>query len=256
MSKFIDALSVVGQKPISPMGFRNSTTDYPDTNQLIVVSSVSDNFLYKNPSLVKKPFDALLISIGSQKPDYVPSKSEKIIWGARSPEFTAQKASSLAKIGCDFVVFESLQTQASLLNNDNLGIVATLRPEMSDETIRSITDLQIDAVLYHPPIIETPVTIEVASAIQRVLNLIDKPMILEITNTVDSSEIELIRNMGVSGISVNINTQKRIKELSKIRDAIGKLPKPKVKQIDRDAILPNEQSPIENNEHDIYDDDY
>ena len=81
-------------------------------------------------------------------------------------------------------------------------------------------------------------------------------MILEITNTVDSSEIELIRNMGVSGISVNINTQKRIKELSKIRDVIGKLPKPKVKQIDRDAILPNEQSPIENNEHDIYDDDY
>jgi hypothetical protein len=256
MSKFIDALSGVGQKPISPMGFRNSTTDHPDTSQLIVVSSVSDKFISKNSSLVKKPFDALLISIGNQKPDYIPSKSEKIIWGARSREFTAQKASNLAKNGCDFIVFESLQTHASLLNNDDLGIVATLKPEMSDETIRSIADLQIDAVLYHLPVIEKPVTIEVASAIQRVLNLIDKPMLLEITNMVDSSEIELIRNMGVSGISVNVNSQKSIKELSKIRDAIGNLPKPKVKQIDRDAILPNEQSPIENNEHDVYDDDY
>jgi len=238
------------------MGFGNSTTDHPATSQLIVVSSVSDKFISKNPSLVKNPFDALLISIGKQNTNYLPPKSEKTIWGARSPEFTTQEALSLAKNGCDFIVFESLQTQASLLNNDKLGVVATLKPEMSEETIRSITDLQIDAVLYHSPIIEKPVTFEVASAIQRVLNLIDKPLIIEIAEVVDSSEIELLRNMGVSGISVIIDNQKRIKELSKIRDAIGNLPKPKVKRIDRDAILPNEQGSIENNEHDLYDDDY
>ena len=255
MSRFIDELCKVGQKSTTPMGFGSGTASTSDDSQMILAASVSNTLIVNNPTLANASTDVFLVSGEGQDLDRIDSTLTGKIWGVRSCQFTATQGTQLAEKGCDFIVFESMLTEASLLNLNDLGIVATLSSEMSEETIRSISDLQIDAVLYSPPLRTLPMTIEVASNIQKVLSLLDKPIIVEAPEGAGSPELELLRNIGVASVLVGLRNKKQLSKLSKVKDDIRNLPKPRIKRVDRSAILRSEDASVESHDDDPHDDE-
>ena len=89
------------------------------------------------------------------------------------------------------MVFESWDTEASLLNEEDLGVIATVRvtttekegryygvPAMDEQAVHALSELTYGLV-FSPALRDLPLSVEAAVDIQRILSVVDKPLIVE-----------------------------------------------------------------------------
>ena len=98
--------------------------------EIVLVARVLPDAVVKVPKLADS--DADVYSLGADAADEkaidgIAGALKDQIWGLRpSKELSLASGQELAKKGCDFVVLESWDTEASLLNEEDLGVIGTV----------------------------------------------------------------------------------------------------------------------------------
>ena len=241
MSKLIDLLEKAGQQVPARMGFGPPVGQDRHGSQIILVARVLSDNLAANPGLGEANADAFLVGPNSADDatiDVIAATFEKRTWGVRLSEFSAAQAGRLAAKGSDFIVFESMSTQASVLNEEDLGVIATLDASMGDEAIRALSELPLGAALFKPSLSELPLSFETAIDLQKVLGVLSRPLIVEAPAGIEQREIELLKNIGVSGLVLDLDTKDDIDRIAKTQKAIEGLPRPKSRRTLGDALVP------------------
>ena len=238
MSKLVELLEKAGQQIPEPMGFGSAARRQKATPAIVLVARVLPEKLAKSPGLVEADADAFLVA-DDPAMTKVTATLKGLVWGVRSSEFTAAHAAELASGGCDYVVFESMKTEASLLTqHEELEAVVTVTGDHDEETVRALCDLPVGAALFGPGIRDLPMTVQTAKALQMVLGVLDKPLMAEAPEGMAQQDLKLLRDIGVAGLIVDLDTPDDVDKLAKIKGDIETLPRPRPRRGGRDALIP------------------
>ena len=245
MSKFIDMLHRAGQRAPSPMGFGPVSGRRGAARQLLSAATVMPKDLSDGLELADVEADALLLAEPEEATlDSIASELEGRLWGARRSSLGADEARGLMDRGCDFVVIESTETEASVLNDEDLGTVVTLDTALSQEVIRATGQLPVDAVLFSPALRALPLTVEKLVEVQRVRGLSGKPFIVEAPLGLGQADLEALSKLGVDGLLVDVPPANRAQELGQM---IDNLPRGGPRRVRGDALVPQVYAPDEEN---------
>ena len=272
MSKFIEIISKAGQQSTTPMGFSPASRRSETTSEIVLIANLLPS-VSNMSELVDSDADAYLLGADlwhKKSQDGVSKLLGNRIWGLRSFEgLDLAAGQELVEQGCDFVILESCKWEASLLNEEDLGVLVTLRRdtckehsrcsgvlEMDENTLHAFSELT-HGLLYSPVLTSQPVLMETAIDIQRVINAIDSPLLLETQGGIGSRDVELFRNMGISGIIIDVNGPEDLSIVTDVKMAINSLPKGRSRNGRRDALLPStlSETPVAELEPE-QDDDY
>ena len=147
MSKFIELLEKVGETAPSPLGFAAATGRDTAAPQMVLAARVLAGDLADGPEIAGVDAAALLVETEYPLGDSVADALEDRLWGVRltpSPSaYTVEQVEALVERGCDFVVVESMDTEAAVLNDDDLGRVVTLDVNADEEVARAVADLPV-----------------------------------------------------------------------------------------------------------------
>ena len=176
MSRLIDTIEKAGLQSAPPLGFGAAAGMEQAAPDLVLIESVSAGQI-DDPALGTSVADAIVVK-SSGSTERTPSL-EGMVWGVRSSSFTLEQSTDLVDKGCDFVVFESLETHASVLNDEDLGVIAAVPADMDEESVRALLELPVDGVLFTPPLREPPLTIGTLMAVQALRGLTDKSLLVE-----------------------------------------------------------------------------
>ena len=238
MSNLIDMLEKAGDSTPGPMGFGPASGQRKSATQMVLVVRVSSDLLSNPQGTEKLESDAILIDTTIEEVKKITENSGAQSHGIHCTEVTASDASALVDSCCDFVVFESLQSEASVTNIDDIGIVVVISTDMDKETIRSLGMFPIDAALLRPPLVDLPLKFADAARIQKLTRLVDKPVLVETPDGIDEHSIEVLRNIGVQGLIIDFVNASDLEKITETNEAISKLKKIEPKAARRNVLLP------------------
>ena len=245
MSRLIDIIEKAGLQSAPPLGFGAAAGKEQATPDLVLIESVSAEQIGDAASATSAA-DAIVVD--SSDPMDGAQGIEDRVWGVRSSSFTLEQSTNLLGKGCDFVVFKSLETHAAVLNDEDLGVIAEVPADMDEESVRALMELQVDGVLFTPPLTELPLTIRALMAVQTLRGLTDKPLLVEAPDGLDSTELESLRLAGVNALIVGHGSG----EAASVRDALLSLPRRRERQQHRSALVPHTPGPAPSP---VYDED-
>ena len=239
MSRFIEILEKSGEPAPSRLGFAPAVSRDAAPPQIALVARVLAEDLAKDPGLAEADAAALLVGAEYPIPEAAVQALEDRLWGVRlspSPStLTVEQAQALAKQGCDFVIFESMDTEAAVLNDEDMGKIVVLTAETDEETVRALAGLSVDAVLFGPGIRGEPLTVSDLVAVQKVRQNVGRLFLVETPDGLQQADVEAMRNLGVDGLIVNVPPLKRASEVKK---AIASLPKRQAQRDRTNALVP------------------
>ena len=260
MSKFIEMLESAGERAPGPIGFGPAAARKP-TPQIVLVARVLEEELAGDPGLADA--DAVALLLGADYPLAEPAVTalKDKVWGVRLSEpsvFSADQAKSLLENGCDFIVFESMETEAGALIEEDLGTVATVSPDLGEETVRATVALPLDAVLFGPAQRNQPLTVGDLVEVQRVRRLVSMPFIVEAPMGLGQADLQALRDLGVAGLIVDAPPLEKIAEVKALIEA---LPRPQRGRSRDSALVPYVSGdvpvgPAEPEEDDAEEDDF
>lgn len=246
MSRLIDMLERSGERAAAPLGFGSASARQAAAPQVLLIARVLSEKLKEDPALAEADADAFLVGARSTDDstlDMIGQTLEKRVWGVRLPEFTAAQAKALKDKGCDFIVFESMDTEAAVLNEESLGVIVTASHDVGDEVARAMRGLPLDGVLYSPSLRSFPLTVQALVDIRKVLGLLGGPFVVEAPNGIASGDIEALRNLGIAGLVSDLDAAGDLEKLAKLRTDIAKLPRRRPKRERQTVVLPQTPSP-------------
>ena len=237
MSKFIEKLKRLGQNTPVPFGFgaaRNRGSAEP-TIMLIGRAALDD--LAKTPGLSETPADAILVSLNTGKKKLPKGTADLLkghLWGAIATDIGEDQIEQLNEFGCDFLVFEADKTPAALLNDEDMGKVISVGPDLEENVAQSIQELPIDAAFFSPQDDLLPLTIQKLIDIELVRLLVDKAFVMVAPQNLSSADLEVLRNVGIGGLVLELNAPDAI---AKTKEAIASLPRRKPRPTSKDVAL-------------------
>ena len=236
MSRFIDLMEKAGQQAPSPMGFTRHSGGPDMAPQIVLAARLRADDLKKEPGLAEANAEAFLVAPSDEDTELsaVAESLGEQLWGVRLVQFSAAQANQLMEKGCDFIVFESMETEAAVLNKEDLGKIVTLGPDLGEEVIRSACELPVDGILFSP--VRGTLTVGSLVNIQRVRGITDKPFIVEAPEGLSQGDLEALRNLGVNGLIVDLTPLDKIEE---VKGMIDSLPRRRPRRGHRDGVVPN-----------------
>ena len=238
MSKFIERLDKVGQETSAPLGFGTASRRDASSSNMMLVGTISSDGLSKNRGASEVEVDAIVVSLDSPEGksiDGVVDSLKDRLWGVRVGAINEEQAAQLKEKGCDFVVFEIGETAAAVLNDEDLGKLVAVAPDLSEDLAHAIHELSIDGVLFSPEGDLLPLTIRKMVDIQMVRGLIGRHFLMAAPSNLGSSDLEVLRNAGIGGLVIDLSSTE---DVSKTKEAIANLPRHKQKPRGRDAVVP------------------
>ena len=233
MSRLIDTIEKAGQQSAPPLGFGAAAGKEQAVPDMVLIESVRADRV-DDSAVSGSPADAIVVQ-NLEAMDGTPKGLEERVWGARASSFTLEQSADLADKGCDFVVFESLDTHAALLNDEDLGVIATVPAGMEEESVRSLVELPVDGVLFTPPLRDVPLTMETLMAIQALRGMTDKALLVEAPDGLDPTTLESLRLAGVNALMVDQGSG----QTARVREDLLSLPRRKDRPRHRSALVPH-----------------
>ena len=239
MSKFIELLEKVGETAPTPLGFAAATGRDTAAPQIVLAARVLAGDLADGPQIAGVDAAALLVETEYPVDDSVADALEDRLWGVRltpSPSaYTVEQVEALVERGCDFVVVESMDTEAAVLNDDDLGRVVTLDVDADEEVARAVADLPFDAVLYRCGAGKGPLALSDLVALQKVRRLAGQPFVVEVPEGLGQADVEAMRNIGIEGLVVSAPPAERAAETAAAIRSLRKRPSRRRRS---DALVP------------------
>ena len=241
MSRLIDKLTKTDRAAFQPMGFRTSRQTSAESRLQLIVrtelkSSITSDLIHGA--------DALLLLSTKTLPPVKDLKSvieplADIPWGIYLQDAAANKALSLIKAGCDFIIFSAASMVSAIPRDDDIGKIIEVDSSIDDGLLRSVNDLTVDAVLVTDSLEnEGPLVWHQLMIIQHVVNLLTKPVIVNVSLNTSENELEALWESGVDGVLVETDTGKP-EGIKGLRSIIDRLPaRSAQKQGKAEALLP------------------
>ena len=255
MSKLIDMLEKAGDQPAEPMGFGLLGSQPKSAAAMAVLTEIDADAL-ASPSETDGPGpDGVIVTLPIWNDGRVETAAKALdgqVWGARVGRLTADQASKLAEAGADFVVLDSTDADAAVLDVESIAIILSLPEDADEELTRAMGELPSGATLLNPAIHESPLTLGAAVDLQRVVGRLGKPFVATIEGEVSAADLGILRNIGISGLIVEAS------RVAAIKSDIDTLPSPKTRRRSHDALVPrsNSVAEVEAAADDDYEEDF
>ncbi len=120
--------------------------------------------------------------------------------GSRVDAASSADAKALVEAGADFIVFDAAATAAEALGDRKLGHVLALAGSPSEEELRLLGPLDVDAVLIDEP--ASGLTIRDQLLLRRVASSLHAPLAVQLRREAPSAEIEVWRDAGAGVLLV------------------------------------------------------
>ena len=227
MSRLMDLLEKA-QTAAPGIGFAASR-QAAATPSIALIGRITSSELSDSQGAADSPVDAFLVTLDPSDAGAIGCVSEALrgkLWGARVGSASSNDARALKEAGCDFIVFDAEGTSASLLNDDELGKVIAVgfdEPEFDEDEARAIRSLDIDCALLSPAEGLLPLTVQKLLGIQKMRELVRKRTILNVPSDTAKSELETLRNAGISAVAVSLADS--ADQMQRIKDDIAALPR-------------------------------
>ena len=241
MSRLIDDLKKADRASYQPMGFKAShhTATGP---RLRLITSIRLKASIPVESI--NGADAVLLLSDKALPAIktVNSAIEQFKdkpWGIYLKDLTNSKASSLIKEGSDFVIFPADTPVSAISSDDDTGRIIELESSLDDGLIRAVNNLPVDAVLLTDSLeADGPLVWHRLMIFQHIINLLRKPVIINVPLDAAESDIKALWEAGVDGVIAEIDVQKPegIQNLRKLIDGLPARISPK--KGSSEALLP------------------
>jgi hypothetical protein len=138
----------------------------------------------------------------------------------------AADTKALIAASVDFIVFEAESTPATALLEEKLGYVLALKDGEDDDTyLRVLESVALDAVLL--PDWKGPLTLKKQVELRRIAALARKPLMLPVETSVESGDLECLRDAGVSILLLDGSEAKMLDALPALIETIEALPGPR-----------------------------
>lgn len=227
MSKLIDKLNRVSQSVSQPLGFGATQPLTPRPKMLLIANLTKANVDSLADYVTGADGGLLHISQGSGVKTLreVSQAITEIPWGWWSRGGGQREIEQIVKAGCDFVVLPATSTPLTIPQGNEVGRILQVEASLSEDLLRTINDLPIDAVL---------VTSEQEKGyfltwhhlmlFRRFTNLLTKPLLASIPPKVTTNEFQALREAGVDGVIVEVEAGQPAGKLNELRQTIDKLP--------------------------------
>jgi hypothetical protein len=217
MSKFIDKLNSIASGGLAPMGFRAGGTK-PKPRMVLVAHGTK----------AASGADALLLSV-SKTGIKAPKGKSAVPWGGWLKDVTAPIVKKLGEESADFVVFPAASVSRAILENDKLGKVVEVEPDIEASLLKSVDGLPVDAVLIRG---EKPsLTWQDLMLLRRAANILNKPLLMTVSPDITASELGALCEAGVGGVVAG-------DKIDKLHQMIDKLPAPKAAKSRAEPLIP------------------
>jgi hypothetical protein len=134
-------------------------------------------------------------------------------------------AATAREQGFDFVVFGGEESPASVLLEEEAGLVMTVQPDLQDSLLQALQWMPLDALVVRW---EGTLTVRRQLELQRLSGFSRKPLFLFIEHEPRPGELEALREAGVVGIVVDLATADGAARLTSLRERIdGLRPRPR-----------------------------
>jgi hypothetical protein len=236
MSKFIEHLEKVGVAVPAAMGFGASRVPEKVPSLLLVALSGTT----PADSLAQLPVDFHIISTAKV------SKSElkaargvagDALWGVWPETLTSSSLDTLSKEGGDFFIFSNVTTPAEVLVGEELGKLMAVPADLSEEMVRSLEELPVDAILLSGLEETSPLSVGDLMQVRWVRDWMSKPLLLLRSQSLSQGELEVLQDAGIQAVVLDMRTMNG-KDVDAMREAIEGLPPRKARRDHATALLP------------------
>jgi hypothetical protein len=197
MSKFRTRLRQTAQSARGrSIGFAHAAASQTHSQLLIV--AITDN-----PAAVPALIEAGAGSIVTTSLDALEGLVEAagdIPAGIRHDAITTEDAVRIIAAGADFIAFDHTQTHAEALLEPDLGRVLLLEHDISDDELRALAPMQLDAIIVAPP--PQPLTVSDQLALRRIVELASAPLVVPAAEAPPTSTFHAWRNAGTMAVLV------------------------------------------------------
>ncbi|HSW58306.1 MAG TPA: hypothetical protein VLH15_07885 [Dehalococcoidales bacterium] len=227
MSRFIEKLKKQRQQEPQPMGFLSNKSKTVKNQMLLIARISADVWGKLSESLtlvdavvfdVVRADDMAAVVKAGQNNDSPPTGG----WIKSSSAAVLRKAIDAE---CDFLIFPS-SVPVSLARQEKLGRIMELDGNLSDGLLRAASDLPVDGFIVASRASETVLTMQDLLHFQRILLLVNKPLIAVITDNFRGPELQSLWDIGVGGVIIEASGEKALENMAEIRAEIDKLEPP------------------------------
>lgn len=235
MSKLRTRIRETALRRRGGLGFAPDSTEHA-SRYVLVLAAVTD--AAGAGAAVGSGAHALLYTGASGNVGAIVEAAGDLPVGCRLDTATADEAKAIADAGADFLVFDDALTAADTLLERRLGYVLLLVGDASEERLRTIAPLDLDAVLIGTPA-ETP-TVADQLRLRRIAELTRAPLIVPVAAAVPASTLEVWRDSGAPSVLVPADGAT---SLSSIVEASREVRAPRERSEERpDPLVPSSTS--------------
>ena len=244
MSKLIDKLNCISKTTSQPIGFTTSQSASEKPRMVLIASlTLTPNETVKSLADYSNNADALLLhitksSLAAGKVQEVAKSLPEIPWGLWLGDFGQTEIVKAGKAGSDFVVIPVSSKVAAMPQDDKSGGIVQVEPSFSENSLRAINELKIDAVLLADG--DPALTWHYLMLIQRFASLLTKPLLVTISTDITADELQILWEAGTAGVLFEVSSRQQVTGLRKVRQSLNSLTPPlSRKKGSGGAILPN-----------------
>ncbi|MFC1926868.1 hypothetical protein ACFLWV_03870, partial [Chloroflexota bacterium] len=151
MSKLLEKLDKLAEGRAQPLGF-SAALARAKISPMVIVARVTLADVAVVGVALKGGADALLLPVNKLGKDKkalsdIASAGAEIPWGVSLEAVEKKDVEQLTKLGCFYFIFDAEKTPAATLGVEQIGKVLHLDTSLSDNLIRTIGRLSVDAVL-------------------------------------------------------------------------------------------------------------
>ena len=196
MSKLRDRIADTARQRTARLGFATSAAAATRQTRIVVIAEVADTDAAR--TAIDGGATALLVT-GTDDPAGIRAIVEvagDAPVGVRRERATASDVSAFVDAGADFLVFDAAETAADALLEPSLGHLLLLPDGASDDELRLLAPLDLDAIAVPAP--EEAMTVHAQLRLRRVAELTRPRLLVPATDAVDTLTLQVWRDGGVA----------------------------------------------------------
>ena len=236
MSQLVEKLKQVTEGDAQPMGFR--TVARVGRPRPLLVASLA-NAASPGAADHIAGADAMLAPLfgpGADAINKLAGPKSGLIPGGRLTETSGDELGKSGVADLDFVVFPAASPSLPVLEAEATGRVLEVEALADSVLLRAAARLPVDAVLVGGG--EQPLTWQRLMVIQRLADLVDKPLLVPVAAGASQKEFQALWDIGVDGFVVEVGVGPK-DGLSKLRRVVSGLePSSKGRRGEQGALVP------------------
>ena len=238
MSKLLDLLQRISDGSPAPLGFGASRAE--SVPGMALVGRAGRPGTGRRPSGVPDAaasLDAVIVD-GASGSEYIKQLGglmADLPWGPGLTAPSDEDAQASRDCGADVLAFSLESGVAAISGDDELARLVAVPPDLSDRELRAVAALPVDAFILDMTGVSGGWTLQDLVAVGSMTRRTDKHVLVQLSAAPAKADLEALRDMGVSGLIVEVTTGNS-DELAALKSDLLGMARPRSRRRDRDRI--------------------